>query len=674
MNGSAKLSSSWRFDEDGFWSGPVIYETSAPEDVVSFYYSAQGTGDRAHPSVESDYFVVPGMTTASAMSPIIPAGFAGERLNQTCWLGRGRADDPGVLQIVQWGLPVHYFCGFHMSPYSYQKTPEVNLRGAEPDELLAAFCCGLAEMPAGDLMFQTADDRCSLLLNYRSDLWGHLHGPGRLTLGGRLYWTVGPNFYEAIRRYYLGLAKAGVIQKKVNSPHKNAVALAPSFCTFGEQLARGRVDERLDEATLSGIYGGMNKSGMKVNLFVIDAKWESKWGTLEHSQERLPHFEDTLARLRSDGHYVGLWAAFMRCEDPGAQGLTPAHMLRRRDRQPFVIGEGTSKPYYILDCTQLEVQQVLQRLAKEFIGRYRPDFVKFDFGYEIPSLAVAAPKDMNWAGERFMLKAMQVIVNAMREVNPDLVVLYYSLSPLFVDYFDLTAPDDLGRSTGDFDLEANRRFFFSSLMGELGVPTWGSGGYEWLTAPEIWFDSAAIGTVGSLVSFSGPEAERMCKPETVAKYNGLTQAVRTGNRFSMIPVDVAYHGPQRGAHSSSWARIENGEVVLVALRERRLDGRKGSGKFRDLVASNTSLVVASKTSDGITRATKLAVIPYGDGGLTLKRTAGDTGYADATEHYFGGGSKTRQLSIENGRLQVALRERTEDGSVVEWVELTMLSS
>ena len=211
-------------------------------------------------------------------------------------------------------------------------------------------------------------------------------------------------------------------------------------------------------------------------------------------------------------------------------------------------------------------------------------------------------------------------------------------------------------------------------MGELGVPTWGSGGYEWLTAPEIWFDSAAIGSVGSLLSFSGPDAEGMCKPERVAKYNGLTQAVRTGNTFSMIPIDAAYHRPQRGAHSSSWARIENGEVVLVALRERRFDGRKGSGKFRDLVASNTSLVVASKTSDGIARATKLAVVPYGDGKLTLKREAGESTPADATEHYFGGGSKTERLTIENGRLHVTLRERAEDGSIIEWIELNVHST
>ena len=60
-----------------------------------------------------------------------------------------------------------------------------------------------------------------------------------------------------------------------------------------------------------------------------------------------------------------------------------------------------------------------------------------------------------------------------------IVMMYYSLSPLFVDYLDLHGPDDLFLCAHEYDLEANRRFFFSSLPGELGMPTYGSGGYDW---------------------------------------------------------------------------------------------------------------------------------------------------------------------------------------------------
>ena len=674
VNGPAKLSVTWRFEDQGMWLEPISYETPLSEDVVSLHYFAQGTGEHARPSLTSDYLLVPGINESPASSPIIPIQGLGADVKETLWLGHSMMTDPGTQGLQQWGLPVHYFCGFHMSPYDYQKTPHVNVEGVKPDELLNAFCCGLAEIPHGDLLIETTLGGYGPIVSYRSDLWKHLRGPGSLSLGAKQYWTVGPNYYEAIRRYYLGLLQAGVIRKKTNSPHKNEVALAPSFCTFGEQVARDRTDERLDEATLQAIYEGMSRSGMKAKLFVIDAKWEGKWGNLRHSQDRLPHFEETLARIRSDGHYIGLWAAFLRCADPGDLGLTTEHVLHQPDGKPYAMGDITTNGFYMYDVSQPEVQKALTKLAQEFARRYKPDFVKFDFGYEIPSLAIAAPKDKTWAGERFLSKSLEVIVKAMREENPDLVVLYYSLSPLLLDCIDLHSPDDLFLCLGDYALETNRRFFFSSLLGEIGMPTWGSSGYDWRTAPETWFDTAALGALGSLLSFSGPQAEEYCKPERVAKFNGLAQAVRVSDTFSILPIDAVYLGPERGAHSSSWARIENGEVVLVALRERCLDGLKGSGKFRDLVSSTTSVVVASKTNDGLARASKLAVVPYGEGEVTLKREGSETAHAEATEHYFGGGSKTRQLSIDIGRLQIAVREHTEDGSVIEWIELNVLSS
>ena len=615
VNGSGKLSLTWRFEDQGMWLDPISYETPLSEDVVSLHYFAQGTGEHARPSLTSNYLVLPGINTTSALSPIIPVLTFGAGV-ETNWLGHSMIADPEVHIGQGWGLPVHYFCGFHTSPYDHEQTPTMSFAGARTEELLNAFCCGLADIPAGDLLIETNLNGYSPIVSYRSDLWGQLGGPAILSLGGRLYWTVGPNFYEAIRRYYLGLLQAGIIRRKANSLHKNEVALAPSFCTYGEQIARDRADERLDEATLQAIYEGMCRSGMKAKLFVIDAKWEGKWGTLHHSQERLPHFEETLARIRSEGHYIGLWAAFLRCADPGDLGLTTEHVLHQPDGKPFLVGDWTtSDAFHMYDLSQAAVQEALGKRAKEFVRRYRPDFVKFDFGYQIPSLAFAAPKDMTWAGERFLSKSLEVLVKAMREENPDLVVLYYSLSPLLSDYIDLHSPDDLYLCTGDYDLEANRRFFFSSLLGEIGMPTWGSGGYDWVTAPEIWFDTTALGALGSLLSFSGPQAEEYCKPERVAKFNGLAQAVRVSDTFSMVPIDAAYLGPERGAHSSSWARIENGEVVLVALRERCLDGQKGSGKFRDLVSSTTSVVVASKTNDGLPRTSKLAVVPYGEGEL-----------------------------------------------------------
>jgi len=249
--------------------------------------------------------------------------------------------------------------------------------------------------------------------------------------------------------------------------------------------------------------------------------------------------------------------------------------------------------------------------------------------------------------------------------------MYYCLSPLFIEYLDLHSPDDLFMAAGEYDFEANRRFFFSSLLGEIGMPTYGSGGYDWVTMPEIWFDSALIGTLGSLNSFAGDEQDAMPTPQQIAKYNGLCHVLRTSNAFSIEPVDADYLGATRGAHSPSWARFENGELVGVALRTRRLNGQCGSAKFRDIVQASASVVAASKTSDGMATANKLAVVPYGEGELVIQRGGAQTSQAAVTRHYFGGKSKESRIGIRGGTLRLPLRERDEEGTPLEWIELNI---
>jgi hypothetical protein len=656
VNSSAKLSVGWRFEGQGAWLEPVTYETSAPEDVVSLHYFAEGAGGNPRPTLENNYLVHPGITESSAMSPLIPADMG---LNMTSWLGHGSFPGPGLTQ--QWALPAGFFCGFH------RNSPD-NFKGAMKELLSDAYCCGLAELPNGDLFFETASGKHSPIVAFRSDLWGHLRGPGRFVLGSKWYWTVGPNYYEAIRQYYRGLVNAGIITRKSNSAQKQAVVVSPQFNTWGAEVAAGKEWGRFDEALLTSVYNGLKASGMKPGMFVIDAKWEGKYGRLEHSAERFPHFEDVLSRIRSDDHRLGMWAAFLRCEDPAELGLTPEDMMQSRDGKPLVLGEGSSH-YYLFDVTQPKVEEVLRQLARKFIQRYHPDLVKFDFGYELPALDAGRPKDMNWAGERLLQKGLEVVVKAMREEKPDLVVMYYSLSPLFIDYFDLHSPDDLFLCGGDYDLAANRRFFFSSLLGEIGMATYGSGGYDWSTMPDIWFDSAPIGTLGSLNSFSADEEDARPTPDLVAKYNGLAHVLRQSSNFSIEPVDATFLGPSRAARSSSWARSENGEVVLVALRKYRLDGGLGSGKYADFLESTASVVVASKTGEGINRAPRLGVVPYGDGELIIQRRDQRQAKSRVTEHWFGGNVRQSELLIEAGKVSLTLKERAADNTPIEWVEL-----
>ena len=243
----------------------------------------------------------------------------------------------------------------------------LGVKGGLKEHLSDAFCCGLADLPAGDLLFHMKSGRASPVVNIRSDLWGQAKCPGRLTLGATLCWAVGPNYRDAIRAYYRALLRAGIIRRKTNSAAKNAVVTAPQFNTWGAEVAMDKAWYKFDQAAIESIYDGLKGSGMKPGMFVIDAKWEGKYGLLEHSAERFPRFEQFLDRVRADGHKLGMWAAFMRCDDPQSVGLNLTHMLRQPDGRPIVKDE-VGKPYYLFDFSQAAVQETLAGLPRSMYG------------------------------------------------------------------------------------------------------------------------------------------------------------------------------------------------------------------------------------------------------------------------------------------------------------------
>jgi hypothetical protein len=660
VNGSARLSVPWRFDEHGIWSDPVIYQTTTTEEIVSLHYFSDVSGANRTPTLHSSYLVVPGISEGSSISPIVGDNV---HLDQSVWLGRG-SFIPGLNQ--QWGLPVHYFCGFSVDGSKGQ-------RNAYTEGRSDAFVCGLADLPGGDLFLQLYEGKCSLWIDYRSDLWKHLHGPGRVSLGSTLFWSVAPDYYQAIGAYYNGLVQAGIIHRHQNSEQKTAAALTPEFCTWGAQVDRNKTGEHLDEAFLTGIYKDLKASGMKPGLFSIDDKWEEAYGNLEHSATRLPHFEQFLDQLRASGYRIGLWAALMRCERPADIGLTEDNMLKQPDGKPYLAGGFGGTHYYILDFTQPEVAKVLSDLVRKFIRRYKPDLFKFDFGYELPAMALAAPQDKNWTGERLMWKGLDVVIKAMREEKPDLVVMYYQLSPLFLDYFDLHSTDDLFLTAGEYDLEANRRIYFSSLLGPLGIPTYGSSGYDWASAPHIWFDSAAVGTIGSLNDFKADEEGEGTTPELAAKYNGVAKVLRRTNTFEVLPLDSVSQAPTYGAHARSWARIEGGELVLFAFRPpmpgegNPLMAQATDPRVKDVVQCTAPVIIASQDSKGITRSSQLAIVSYSGGQIALRRQEGKK--AELLNHYFGGAVTQSNATIEGGRLIITVAERNPAGAPLEWIEV-----
>ncbi|MBP7692237.1 MAG: hypothetical protein KA764_09985 [Anaerolineales bacterium] len=657
LNGAGVLRVTWRFYPDRLELEPLEYANTAEAALTQVVYFAQppAEGDDHPapyaPALYSRYAVVPGLCMSPGLSPIVDLH---SHLNVTTVLGSGAMRGPGLTQ--QWGLPAHYFCTFN--------TPERwNARDARARHSAAA-CWGLRALPAGDFRLAIRANALSPVLNLRGDLWAHARTPGRLRLGLALVITFGANHYEATRHYYRAVRPTPAPRPGATA-RRAAVLLAPQYNTWGAEVAQALPPEALTQDLVSGYFEKLQRSGLRARTFVIDDKWEGAYGELRHDARRFPDFDALLDRIRGAGYFVGLWAAFLRCENPAALGLNETHLLQTPAGRPLWLSHQTAG-YGIFDVTQRAVQTVLRDRARQFIHRYRPDLIKFDFGYELPALDRAAPQALEWAGERLLQKGLEVVVGAMKAENPDLVIMYYGLSPLLTEYYDLHSTDDLVYCGGDYDLETNRRIFFSSLAGELGMPTYGSSGYDWATAPDIWFDSVPSGSLGSLHAFDGDEAGDQPRAEWLARYNGLAAIQRTTTTFSIQPLEVAWGGGLRASFAPGWERLENGRSVLVALRQTKLDGRPGAGAHRDILHTDVTLVAASLTDDGLADTARLGLVPWGAGRCRLRRTR--AGAAEVTEHYWGGAVRREHLAVTAGQVEVAWRAGAADPPL-EWIEV-----
>ncbi|MBE0672622.1 MAG: hypothetical protein IH588_18760 [Anaerolineales bacterium] len=645
QNPASSLTVAWSFHSDFISLEPLLLTLPAKTELVSIIYFPIMEGNSYKPSMYSHYAVVPGLCMSTNISPIVDLH---SRINTTAVLGSGAMRGPGLTQ--QWGLPAHYFCTFNTADHW-------NSIGAKSLQSEAA-CWGLAELPQGDFRLEIREIGISPILNLRGDLWKHTSD----TLGFHFLITFGENYHEAIRSYYQILQRENIIapKKKQLSPKKKDILFAPQYNTWGFESAKALPPEHLTEDFVRDVFGKLQHSGMQAKTFVIDDKWEGTYGELKHDHERFPHFEDLLKYIRAQGYNIGLWAAFLRCQDPATLGLDESHLLQTHEGKPLWLDHQSSR-YGIFDMTQPKVQAVLRQRAREFIRRYQPDLIKFDFGYELPSLDVAAPQDMTFAGERLLQKGLEVIVGAMKEENPDLVIMYYGLSPLLIDYYDLHSPDDLVYCIGDYDLETNRRIFFSSLCGELGMPTYSSSGYDWDSALDIWFDAVASGSLGSLHCFDGDENGETLSAMHIAKFNGINSLVRKEAFFTTKPVHAKWQGGLRAGFAPSWERIENGKTVMLALRTYGFDGKAVSNRYKDVIQSNIMLIVAALDDEEIGESSHIGIVPFADGDCTIKNSHKS---ATIIEHHLNGTESVSHLTFTD-RMFLNLQQN----QTLEWVEI-----
>ena len=394
---------------------------------------------------------------------------------------------------------------------------------------------------------------------------------------------------------------------------------------------------------------------------MIDDKWEGTYGSLVHDNERFPHFAELLDEIRSDGHEIGIWTAFPRCEDYASLGLTADAVLRNPDGSPYVYRQ-RKRSWYIFDPTNAGAAAYLADRARHLVETYRPALVKIDFGYEIPPPDVAAPHDMAWAGERLFVRFLEIVVGAMKATDPRVAVLYYCLTPLFSQYMDLSGTDDLWLSRGAYDAGFARRALLSTWCGAFGVVPYASSGYDWRSIREIWLDTAIIGTVGVIAPLAGDVNGETITPALAAIYNGVARVTRSNPLYGVQFFDADLAGPDSGPRARSWARIEDGATVVLALRP----GADGVARASGVAETDCSVVVASLTSEDVRFSPTIGIVPFDRGRVAVQRAV--PGVAHGVVHLLSGGTAPFEAHASGDRVLVDVACEI-DGDPVEMIEV-----
>ena len=139
------------------------------------------------------------------------------------------------------------------------------------------------------------------------------------------------------------------------------------------------------------------------------------------------------------------------------------------------------------------------------------------------------------------------------------------------------------------------------------MPSYGSGGYDWLQMQEIWLDTVAFGPDRLAGQFHGDPRDSSPTELDIARFNGLARLTRASTAFSARPLAPAYLGGSSGARSSSWARSEGDQLTAVVSRPTQYDG-SGVGTGQDIVRSRVPVAVVSRTALGLDTTRSLGLV------------------------------------------------------------------
>ncbi len=463
---------------------------------------------------------------------------------------------------------------------------------------------GSGSIPDGAMTWRIRSSCAMIELLFREDLWG---APAALIrrweLPFRLAWA--DSAWEAYRRFF------GAPERPQTETSHHQKSVWNSWGDF--RLKRFDLPEIARRAI----------SDFGVQRLVLDDGWETWSSSGVVNTGRFQNFSSDVSDMKSKGLQVGAWQSLGWIMKPKEFGLGPDDLLCGSDGVPrrakWSMDIHSADPWYFFpDPSSEKTRSFLRERTQRVMYLLEPAILKLDFAYGMPPPDVASPRNPAMRGERCCEALMKIVVEAAREINPQVTIQYYGISPLLKPLIDMVALDDVG-DCAEMEAAGHGEWsIWASLAGLQGFAVMASSGYDWHQDEAIVMNTAIIGSSGSVLPVHMPDGspvpERfICRRLAISRWQRHTR----GWAPLWLNTDKGAQGVL--PRIRNWGRLETWEektrLVSLILKE-------GEGPSVDLgegrhVRWSGRWALISQDQQSIFGTSRLALIPFDTGWLEL---------------------------------------------------------
>ncbi|WP_109488510.1 hypothetical protein [Occallatibacter savannae] len=478
---------------------------------------------------------------------------------------------------------------------------------------------GAGDIPDGAMYLQVRAMCGALRYGYREDLWGA--GPDRREWQLPLVLQWGKTAWDAYASLFASIGDGLPVSAVHQKAHWN------SWGDF--QKEDYNVREIADVA-----------KSFDAEELTLDMGWETFESSGIPNHQHIPDFEGAISYIHAKGLDLGFWQSLTWVKDPAAVGLSDADLLCGADGKPRLNNNfhnpfWSDSSYFVLDPSSDRAQQFLRERTRRTLQTTGAKLLKLDFAYALPPPDVAVPRKRAMRGERYAYTLLKIVGDAAREVDPDVTLQYYGISPLLKGVYNLVALDDLADAGNDEPGGHAQWSVWAALAGMRGFALMASSGYDWHSDPEILLDTAVLGAPGTVLHRSLPDGSKV--PDYfVTRRRALNRWYRRQVGWQPLWLNSSKGSLEGEPSLKCWGRLEDGgKLTVLTLRgaQSRLDGYSGAERLR--WSGRWALI--SQDSGDIFRTKRLAVIPFDFGSLSFARRIRPSRvlavHADATMEY-----------------------------------------